>query len=119
MDKAIKERAKQNIISITDKALNHLKHLIALSKGKYSAIRVSVKQGGCSGYSYSIEYAKTISQLDEVIELNGFKVLVDKKATMFLLGCEMDYINDTFESGFIFKNPKEKSRCGCGKSFGI
>jgi iron-sulfur cluster assembly protein len=89
-------------------------------RGKASiGIRVKVKQGGCSGWSYAIEYADTQEKFDEVIECDGVRVLIDPKAMMYIIGSEMDYSSDTFKSGFVFRNPNETSKCGCGKSFSV
>ena len=82
-------------------------------------VRVGVKSGGCAGMSYIMEYAKEINPNDEVIEDKGVKVFVDPGAIMYLLGTEMDYKKDQFSSSFIFKNPNETERCGCGESFKV
>ena len=90
-----------------------------MSKAENSAIgvRVGVKSGGCAGMSYIMEYAKEIKPNEEVIEEKGVKVLIDPKAIMYLLGTEMDYKQEEFSSQFVFKNPNETERCGCGESF--
>ena len=80
-------------------------------------VRVGVKSGGCAGMSYVMEYTKEINPNDEIIEDKGVKVLIDPKATMFLLGSVMDYRTDSLSSRFVFDNPNEKSTCGCGESF--
>ena len=82
-------------------------------------VRVSVKSGGCAGMSYVMEYAKEAKKNEEVIEDKGVKVFIDSNAIMYLLGTEMDYKTDKFSSQFVFKNPNETERCGCGESFKV
>ena len=90
-----------------------------MSKADNSAIgvRVGVKSGGCAGMSYMMEYAKEVKKNEEVIEDKGVKVFIDPNAIMYLLGTEMDYKKEEFSSQFVFKNPNETERCGCGESF--
>src|SRR5512132_522872 len=80
---------------------------------------VSASARGCSGMSYTLEYADEKTPFDEVVETDGVTILIDPKATMFILGTEMDYVEDKLESGFVFRNPNEKGRCGCGESFHV
>ena len=82
-------------------------------------VRVGVKSGGCAGMSYVLEYAKETKPNDEVIEDKGVKVFIDPAAVMYLLGTEMDYKKEEFSSSFVFNNPNETERCGCGESFKI
>jgi iron-sulfur cluster assembly protein len=111
--------ARPQAISITDAAAERVQALLA-KRGKPSAgIRIGVRTKGCSGLSYTIEYADERSKFDEVVEAKGVTVLIDPKATLFILGTEMDYVEDKLQSGFVFKNPNEKGRCGCGESFHI
>jgi iron-sulfur cluster assembly protein len=106
-------------ITITDRAIDRVRALLA-KRGKPSAgIRIGVRTKGCSGLSYTLEYADEKGKFDEVVEANGVVVLIDPKATMFILGTEMDYVEDKLQSGFTFKNPNEKGRCGCGESFHV
>ena len=82
-------------------------------------VRIGIRSKGCSGLSYTLEFAEEKGPFDEVVETNGVTILIDPKATMFILGTEMDYVEDKLESGFVFRNPNEKGRCGCGESFHI
>jgi iron-sulfur cluster assembly protein len=111
--------ARPQAIKITDAAAKRVQALLA-KRGKPSAgIRIGVRTKGCSGLSYTIEYADERNKFDEVVEDKGVTVLIDPKATLFILGTEMDYVEDKLQSGFVFKNPNEKGRCGCGESFHV
>lgn len=106
-------------LSVTDAAAEQIKSLLE-GRGKPSAgIKIGVKTAGCSGLSYALEYADEIGKFDEVVDVDGIKVLIDPKAIMFIIGTEMDYKQDKLESGFVFTNPNEKGRCGCGESFHV
>lgn len=106
-------------INMTPAAIDQVKALLA-SRGKPSAgIRIGVRTKGCSGLSYTLEFADEVGEFDEEMEVAGVKVLIDPKATMFIIGTEMDYVTDKLESGFVFTNPNEKGRCGCGESFHV
>jgi iron-sulfur cluster assembly protein len=111
-------------MTLTDAAADRVKALVA--KGQDSTteeqilgLRVGVKSRGCSGLSYFVEYAKERKKFEEMVEDKGVKIFIDPAATMFLLGSEMDYVEDRLQSGFVFNNPNEKSRCGCGESFSV
>ena len=106
-------------IKITDAAAERFKSLLVKREQPPAGLRISVKAKGCSGLSYTIEYADEKSKFDEVVEDKGVTVLIDPKATLFILGTEMDYVEDKLQSGFVFKNPNEKGRCGCGESFHV
>ena len=106
-------------ITLTDNAASRIKDIISKDENKSFGVRVGVKSGGCAGMSYIMEYAKEINPNDEVIEDKGVKVFIDPGAIMYLLGTEMDYKKEQFSSSFIFKNPNETERCGCGESFKI
>ena len=105
------------VMSLTDSAADRVKHLIATRTEPAAGLRIGVRTGGCSGMAYSMEFAQEQEPLDEVVEEKGVKLFVDSKALMFLIGTEMDYVEDKLQSGFVFKNPNEKGRCGCGESF--
>jgi iron-sulfur cluster assembly protein len=108
-----------NLITLTDAAASRVKALIAKSEEPVLGLRVGVSTKGCSGMSYVVEYAKDQRKLEDVVEDKGVKIFIDPSAVMFLLGCEMDYVDDKFNSGFVFTNPNEKGRCGCGESFHV
>jgi iron-sulfur cluster assembly protein len=107
------------ILTITDAAIARVNALLA-QRGKPSVgIKVGVKTGGCSGLSYLIEYADEKGPFDEVVEAGGIRVLIDPKAVMYLIGTQMDFVEEKLKSGFVFTNPNEKGRCGCGESFNV
>jgi iron-sulfur cluster assembly protein len=107
------------IIKLSDNAAVRIKEIMSNAEKESIGVRVSVKSGGCAGMSYVMEYAKSINPNDEVIEDKGVKVYVDSAAVMYLLGTEMDYKKEEFSSSFVFNNPNETERCGCGESFKI
>jgi iron-sulfur cluster assembly protein len=107
------------MITLTDNAINQVKKLLD-SRGKSSeGIRISVQSKGCSGLSYVIEFVDTMNESDEKVKVEDLNIFVDPKATLFLIGTKMDFIEDELQSGFQFTNPNEKGRCGCGESFHI
>lgn len=112
-------RARPTPMTVTPAAVAKIKALLD-GRGKPSAgIRIGVRTKGCSGMSYTLEFADERNAFDEVVETEGVTLLIDPKATMFILGTEMDYREDKLESGFVFTNPNEKGRCGCGESFHV
>ena len=108
-----------SIIKISDNAANRIKEIMAMGEKEAIGVRVSVKSGGCAGMSYVLEYSKEVNPNDELIEDKGIKIFVDSAAVMYLLGTEMDYKKDEFSSSFVFNNPNETERCGCGESFKV
>ena len=109
----------KQVITLTDNAASRIKDIMSKDENKSFGVRVGVKSGGCAGMSYIMEYAKEINPNDEVIEDKGVKVFIDPGAIMYLLGTEMDYKKEELSSTFVFKNPNETERCGCGESFKI
>ncbi|UNM06570.1 MAG: iron-sulfur cluster assembly accessory protein [Holosporaceae bacterium] len=104
-------------LTITPRAWDQIDAMLQ-SRGKKSlGIRISVKTRGCTGNAYTLEFSEEKHEADEVVVRGGTHVFIDPKATLFILGSEMDYEQKEFESGFTFKNPNEKGRCGCGESF--
>ena len=109
----------KQVITLSDNAANRIKEIISNDETKSVGVRVGVKSGGCAGMSYIMEYAKEIKPNDEIIEDKGVKVFIAPSAIMYLLGTEMDYKKEEFSSSFVFNNPNETERCGCGESFKI
>jgi iron-sulfur cluster assembly protein len=109
----------EQVIKLSDNAANRIKEMMSKAENSTIGVRVGVKSGGCAGMSYIMEYAKEVKANEEIIEEKGVKVLIDPKAIMYLLGTEMDYKKEKFSSQFVFKNPNESERCGCGESFSI
>ena len=101
---------------LTDAAAQRIQELTRRADSEIVGLRVGVKNGGCAGQSYTVEYAHDIRATDEVVEDKGVKILVDPKAVLFLLGTEMDYKTDKLQAQFIFNNPNQISACGCGES---
>lgn len=111
-------KAKFKVLTLTDVAAERVRAIMA-SKDEATALRIGVKNGGCAGMEYTMDWADTADPLDEVIEDNGVRVLIEPKAVLFLLGAEMDYKVDKLSSGFVFKNPNQTSACGCGESVNL
>jgi len=109
----------KQVITLSDRAADRVKEIMAQAKEQIIGVRVGVTSGGCAGMSYVMEYAKQTNPQDEIVEDKGVKVLIDPKAIMYLLGTEMDYKKEELSSTFVFKNPNETERCGCGESFKI
>ena len=107
------------IIKLSDNAAERIKEIMSDAEKDSIGVRVSVKSGGCAGMAYVMEYTKEVNPNDEVIEDKGVKVFVDSAAVMYLLGTEMDYKTEEMSSSFVFNNPNETERCGCGESFKI
>ena len=107
-----------NLLSITSEAANQIKKIILDAPEGVDAVVVGVDKSGCSGYSYKLDFAKSSDLKNfELINQYGVKLLIDPKATMFLLGSTMDYRSDKLSTRFVFDNPNEKGTCGCGESF--
>jgi iron-sulfur cluster assembly protein len=101
---------------LTDAAALRIKDVMAKAEGALMGVRVGVKNAGCAGMAYTMEYAKDAGPHDEVVEDKGVRILIDPKAVMFLLGTEMDYKTDKLSAQFVFNNPNQTSACGCGES---
>ena len=109
----------EQVIKLSDNAANRIKEIMSKAESSAIGVRVGVKSGGCAGMSYIMEYAKEAKKNEEVIEDKGVKVFIDSNAIMYLLGTEMDYKKEEFSSTFVFNNPNETERCGCGESFKV
>lgn len=106
-------------ITVTPAAAAQVKALLAQREAPALGMRIGVRARGCSGMSYTLEYADERQPADELVEAHGVTLLIDPKATMYIFGTEMDYVADQLNAGFVFRNPNEKGRCGCGESFHI
>jgi iron-sulfur cluster assembly protein len=112
-------RPRPQLMSITEAAAERVRELMDKRGKPTFGVRIGVRTKGCSGLSYTLEYADDKAPTDEVVEAHGVRLLVDPKASLFLIGTEMDYEIEKLKSGFVFRNPNEKGRCGCGESFHV
>ena len=109
-------RPRPQVIRLTDAAAERIKYVMANAVEPVVGVRVGVKNGGCAGMAYTMEYAQRVEKSDEVVEEKGVRVLIDPKAVLFLIGTEMDYRADKLSAQFVFNNPNQTSACGCGES---
>ncbi len=109
-------RPRPQVMRLTDAAAARIKDVMAKAEGAITGVRVGVKNGGCAGMAYTMEYATQTGPHDEVVEDKGVRILIDPKAVMFLLGTEMDFKTDKLATQFVFNNPNQTSACGCGES---
>jgi len=112
-------RPRIQVMRLSDAAAGRIREIIGNADHPIAGIRVGVKNGGCAGMSYTMEYADNLDPRDEVVEDKGVRLFVDPKAVLFLLGTEMDYRVDKLSAGFVFNNPNQTSACGCGESVAI
>lgn len=113
------KRPRPKVMSLTPAAADRIREIMSGRDEPSAGVRVGVRNGGCAGMAYTMEYTSEAGPLDEVVEDQGVTLLIDAKAVLFLLGTEMDYEVDTLRSGFVFRNPNETSACGCGESVAI
>jgi iron-sulfur cluster assembly protein len=109
-------RPRPQVMRLTEAAALRIKDVMARADRPVAGVRVGVKNGGCAGMEYTMEYADSVKPSDEVVEDKGVKILVDPKAVLFLLGTEMDYRTEKLSAQFVFNNPNQTSACGCGES---
>jgi iron-sulfur cluster assembly protein len=109
-------RPRPQVIRLTDAAAERIKYVMANAATEVVGVRVGVKNGGCAGMAYTMEYADKVGPADEVVEEKGVRVLIDPKAILFLIGTEMDYKTEKLAAQFVFNNPNQTSACGCGES---
>jgi len=109
-------RPRPQVMRLTDAAATRIKDVMARAEKPVAGVRVGVKNGGCAGMEYTMEYADAVKPNDEVVEDKGVKILIDPKAVLFLLGTEMDYKTEKLSAQFVFNNPNQTSACGCGES---
>jgi iron-sulfur cluster assembly protein len=112
-------KPRAQVMRLSDAAARRIQDLIARSERPITGVRVGVKNGGCAGMSYTMEYAEALDPRDEVVEDKGVRLFIDPKAVLFLIGTEMDYRIDKLSAGFVFNNPNQTSACGCGESVAI
>ncbi len=112
-------RPRPKVVTLTDAAAARVREIMESYDRPVAALKIGVKNGGCAGMSYTMEWAEDIGKFDEVVEEKGAKVVIDPKAVLFLLGTQMDYQVGKLSSGFVFNNPNETSACGCGESVAI
>jgi iron-sulfur cluster assembly protein len=112
-------RERPKVVRLTDAAAERVKAIMEKAEGRYVGVRVGVKNGGCAGMEYTMDYAESRGPIDEVVEDKGVTILVDPKAVLFLLGTEMDYVTDKLSAKFMFNNPNQTEACGCGESVTI
>ena len=112
-------RLRPKLVSLTDTAAERVREILGRAEVPYAGLRVGVKNGGCAGSEYTIEYAEAAAALDEVVEDKGVTILVDPKAVLFLIGSEIDYEKTKLSAKFTFRNPNQTDACGCGESVTI
>ena len=112
-------RPRPKIVSLTEAAAQRVREIMAKAEKPYVGLRVGVKNGGCAGQEYVLEYAEAAQPLDEVVEDKGVTILVEPKAVLFLIGTEIDYEVSKLSAKFVFRNPNETDACGCGESVTI
>ena len=112
-------RERPKVVRLTEAAAARIKAIMDAAPGRYAGVRVGVKNGGCAGMEYTMEYAESRGPIDEVVEDKVVTLLVDPKAVLFLLGTEMDFVTDRLSARFVFNNPNQTDACGCGDSVSI
>ena len=112
-------RERPKPVKLTEAAAARLQEIMANADGKYLGLRVGVTNGGCAGMSYTMDYAEDVKPLDEVVEDKGVKIFIDPKAILFLIGTELDFVQEKLGARFMFNNPNQTSACGCGESVQI
>ena len=112
-------RPRPKVVTLTDAAADRVRDILDRAEKPYAGLRVGVKNGGCAGQEYIVEYAEAEGPLDEVVEDKGVRILIEPKAVMFLLGSEIDYVATPLSAKFVFNNPNQTDACGCGESVTI
>ena len=107
------------VISLTDAAASRVQEIMANSEKPLAGLRIGVKNGGCAGMSYTMDWAETQGPHDDVVEEKGVRLLIDPRAVLFLFGTQMDFQQSKLSSGFVFNNPNQTAACGCGESVAI
>ncbi len=112
-------RPRPKVVSLTDAAAARMDEIMSAADEDFIGVRIGVKNGGCAGMEYTMDYATEVGPLDEVAEENGIKVIIDPKAILFLLGTEIDFVTEKLSQRFVFNNPNQTDACGCGESVTI
>ncbi len=112
-------RPRPKVVTLTDAAAARMSEIMSSAENNYIGVKIGVKNGGCAGMEYTMDYATETAPLDEVVEENGIKILIDPKAILFLIGAEIDYVTEKLSQRFVFNNPNQTDACGCGESVTI
>ncbi len=112
-------RPRPKVVTLTDAAAARMSEIMSSAEETYIGVKIGVKNGGCAGMEYTMDYATETAPLDEVVEENGIKILIDPKAVLFLIGAEIDYVTEKLSQRFVFNNPNQTDACGCGESVTI
>ncbi len=112
-------RPRPKAVTLTDAAATRMQQIMAAAEDNFIGVRIGVKNGGCAGMEYTMDYAEAAQPLEEVVEDNGVTIFIDPKAILFLLGTEIDYVIEKLSSRFVFNNPNQTDACGCGESVTI
>lgn len=112
-------RPRPKVVTLTDRAAARMREIMEAADERYVGVRIGVRNGGCAGMEYTMDYATEAAPLDETIEDNGIKIMIDPKAILFLLGTEVDFIEEKLSQRFVFNNPNQTDACGCGESVTI
>ncbi|MEQ1930736.1 MAG: iron-sulfur cluster assembly accessory protein [Parvularculaceae bacterium] len=112
-------RPRPKVVTLTDAAAARMSEIMNEASGKFIGVRIGVKNGGCAGMEYVMDYATEKAPLDELVEENGIRVLIDPKAILFLIGTEIDFVREKLSQRFVFRNPNQTDACGCGESVTI
>ena len=122
METSLEPRARRprpKVVTLSDAAAARVQEIMSRAEKPYAGLRVGVKNGGCAGQEYTLEYAAAAEPLDEVVEDKGVTILIDPKAVLFLIGTQVDYEVTRLSSKFVFRNPNQTDACGCGESVTI
>ena len=112
-------RPRPKVVTLTERAAERVREIMGRAEKPYAGLRVGLKNGGCAGQEYTLEYAESADPLDEVVEDKGVTILVEPKSVLFLIGSEIDYEVTKLAAKFVFRNPNETDACGCGESVTI
>lgn len=112
-------RPRPKVVKLTDRAALRMREIMDGAAEKFIGVRIGVRNGGCAGMEYTMSYATEAAPLDEVVEENGIKVMIDPKAILFLIGAEIDFVEEKLSQRFVFNNPNQTDACGCGESVTI